>query len=126
MNLLNEFADRARVTSQANRGRRFVPIYQTAHYQVNPGAVDKVKAAIAEFVEYVAQHEPGTRMYSAWQQEDDPTKFVHLFEFTDEDAHRAHGNSAAVRRFEEVYQPELASGPVIFTDYLRIASNVHL
>jgi len=30
-----------------------VPIYQTAYYQVNPGAVDRVKAAIAEFVEYV-------------------------------------------------------------------------
>ena len=76
-----------------------MPIYQTAHYQVNPGAVDKVKAAIAEFVEYVTEHEPGTRVYTAWQQQDDPTKFVHLFEFADEDAHNAHGASAAVRRF---------------------------
>ncbi len=39
-----------------------MPKYQTAHYQVNPGAVDKVKAAIAEFVEYVTKHEPGTRI----------------------------------------------------------------
>ncbi|HEX9352963.1 MAG TPA: hypothetical protein VF933_03965 [Streptosporangiaceae bacterium] len=31
--------------------------------------------------------------------------------------------SAAVRKFEEVYQPELAAGPVVFTDYLQIASN---
>jgi quinol monooxygenase YgiN len=100
-----------------------VPIYQTAHYQVNPGAVDKVKAAIVEFVEYVTNHEPGTRVYTAWQQESDPTKFVHLFEFADEEAHTAHGASAAVRRFEEVYQPELAAGPVVFTDYLQIASN---
>jgi quinol monooxygenase YgiN len=65
----------------------------------------------------------GTRIYTAWQQESDPTKFVHLFEFTDEEAHRAHGTSAAVRKFEEVYQPELAAGPVVFTDYLQIASN---
>jgi quinol monooxygenase YgiN len=100
-----------------------VPIYQTAHYQVNPGAVDKTKAAIMEFVEYVARHEPGTRIYTAWQQESDPTKFVHLFEFADEAAHQAHGGSAAVRKFEEVYRPELAAGPVIFTDYLQIASN---
>jgi hypothetical protein len=57
-----------------------VPIYQTARYQVNPGAVDKVKAAIAEFVAYVTEHEPGTRIYTAWQQESDPAKFVHLFE----------------------------------------------
>src|SRR5262249_19948960 len=103
--------------------RTFVPIYQTAHYQVNPAAVDKVKAAIVEFVGYVTEHEPGTRIYTAWQQESDPTKFVHLFEFADEAAHQAHGTSAAVRKFEEVYQPELAAGPVVFTDYLQIASH---
>ena len=98
-------------------------IYQTAHYQVNPGAVDKVKAAITEFVGYVAENEPGTVVYAAWQQQDDLTKFVHLFEFADAGAHQAHGSSAAVRKFEEVYQPELASGPVVFTDYVLIATN---
>lgn len=57
-----------------------VPIYQTAQYQVKAPAVDKVKAAIAEFaeyVEYVAKNEPGSTMYTAWQQQDDPTRFVH-------------------------------------------------
>ena len=100
-----------------------MPIYQTARYEVNPDAVDKVKVAIAEFVAYVTEHEPGTRIYTAWQQQSDPAKFVHLFEFADEAAHRAHGISTAVRKFEEVYQPELAAGPVVFTDYLQIASN---
>ena len=97
-------------------------IFQTAHYQVTPAAVDKVKAAITEFVEYVIQNEPGTRMYAAWQQVGDPTRFVHLFEFADEAAHQAHGQSAAVRQFEAVYQPELVGGPVVFTDYRRIAA----
>ena len=100
-----------------------MPIYQTAHYQVKQSAVDKVVAAIETFVEYVAEHEPDTRLYSAWQQQDDPTKFVHLFIFENEDAHRAHGASDAVRRFEEVYSPELVAGPVVFTDYRLIASN---
>ena len=100
-----------------------MPIYQTAHYRVNRGAVDKVKAAIVEFVDYVTEHEPGTRVYTAWQEASDPAKFVHLFEFADEEAHEVHGRSAAVRRFEEVYQPELADGPVVFTDYLQLASN---
>jgi quinol monooxygenase YgiN len=100
-----------------------VPIYQTAHYQVRASAVEKVKAAITEFVAYVAEHEPGSRMYTAWQQEDDPTKFVHLFEFADEAAHQAHGSSAAVRQFEAVYGPELVAGPVVFTDYRQVASN---
>ena len=100
-----------------------MPIYQTAHYQVTASAVDKVTAAIAEFVEYVAKNEPGSRMYTVWQQKDDPTRFVHLFEFADEAAHRAHGTSAAVRQFEAVYGPELADGPVVFTDYVLIATN---
>ena len=100
-----------------------MPIYQTAHYQVNASAVDKVKAAIAEFVKYVAANEPGSLMYTAWQQGDDPTKFVHLFEFADEAAHQAHGSSAAVRQFEAVYGPELVGGPVVFTDYVLIATN---
>lgn len=100
-----------------------MPIYQTAHYQVNPAAVDKVKTAIEQFVGYVSANEPGSRLYSAWQQKDDPTKFVHLFIFEDAAAHEAHGTSAAVRQFESVYTPELAAGPVVFTDYLLVASN---
>jgi len=100
-----------------------MPIYQTAHYRVNPGAVEKVQRAIEEFVDYVTAHEPGTRLYSAWQQQDDPTRFVHLFIFADEAAQAAHSESNAVRAFEAVYSPELAEGPVVFTDYRLVASN---
>ena len=74
-------------------------------------------------MEYVAKNEPGSRMYTAWQQKDDPTRFVLLFEFADEAAHRAHGASAAVRQFEAVYGPELIDGPDVFTDYVLIATN---
>jgi quinol monooxygenase YgiN len=87
-------------------------------------AVDRVKAAIQEFVAYLAGNEPSTRMYLAWQDKDDPTKFVHLFEFADEDAHSLHGSSEAVRKFESVYGPELVAGPVLFTDYLLVGTNV--
>lgn len=100
-----------------------MPIYQTAHYQVRPEAVDRVKAAIVEFVGYVEGNEPGSRLYSAWQEIEDPTKFVHLFIFEAETAHQTHGGSAAVRAFEEVYQPELTAGPVVFTDYALVATN---
>ena len=100
-----------------------MPIYQTAHYQVTPAGVETVKAAIAEFVDYVKTNEPGTRMYLAWQQSDDPTRFVHLFTFEDAQAHEAHGASGAVRRFENVYEPLLVAGPVVFTDYDVVAGN---
>jgi quinol monooxygenase YgiN len=100
-----------------------VPIYQTAHYRVKPSAIDVVRQAIEEFVAYVTEYEPGTQMYTAWQAKDDPSRFVHLFIFADEAAQQAHSQSEAVRRFESIYSPELVDGPVVFTDYLQVATN---
>jgi quinol monooxygenase YgiN len=96
-------------------------IYQTGGYQVKASAVEKVKKAIQEFVAYVQANEPGTRMYLAWQQKDDPTRFLHLFIFEDEAAQARHGESDAVKRFESIYSPELVGGDVVFTDYEMIA-----
>ena len=94
-----------------------MPIYTIARYQVRPSGVEKVKKAIQEFVAYVQANEKGTRMYSAWQQEGDPTQFVHFFIFENKAAHQIHSQSDAVKRFEAAYRPELTSGDVAFTDY---------
>ena len=96
-------------------------IYQTGGYQVKPSAVEKVKQAIKEFVRYVQDNEPGTKMYLAWQEKNDPTRFLHLFIFEDAAAQARHGESEAVKRFESAYSPELAGGDVVFTDYEMIA-----
>jgi quinol monooxygenase YgiN len=100
-----------------------MPIYTIAQYRVRPSGVETVKQAIQEFVPYVRDHEPGTRLYVAWQQKDDPTQFVHFFIFEDEAARTAHSKTAAVKRFETVYRPELAGGDVVFTDYELVATN---
>ena len=96
-------------------------IYQTGGYQVKPTAVKKVKEAIREFVLYVQQNESGTKMYLAWQEKSDPTRFLHLFIFEDAAAQTRHGQSEAVKKFESVYSPELVGGEVVFTDYELIA-----
>jgi quinol monooxygenase YgiN len=83
-----------------------MPLYQTGGYQVKPSAVNKVKQAIKEFVAYVQANEPGTHMYLAWQQKDDPSHFLHLFIFKNAAAQTLHGQSEAVRRFESIYSPE--------------------
>ena len=98
-----------------------MPIYTVATYKVQAKGVEKVKNAIQEFVPYVKRSEPGTRMYLAWQQKDDPTRFVHFFIFEDEAALKAHSESAEVKRFEEAYGPELDGGGVEFVDYEMIA-----
>jgi quinol monooxygenase YgiN len=101
-----------------------MPIYQTAEYRVHAAALDKVKRAIDEFVDYVRANEPGTRLYQAWQQQDDPTRLVHLFIFEDEAAQTRHSESAEVRRFEAIYRPELVDGKgVVFTDFNLVATN---
>ena len=100
-----------------------MPIYTIAQYQIRPSGVDKVKQAIEEFVRYVQAQEPRTRMYTAWQQKDDPTRFTHFFIFEDEAAHTAHSKSEAVKRFEAAYRPELVGGDVVFTDYYLVATN---
>ena len=99
-------------------------IYQTGAYRVKPAAVDKVKQAIQEFVAYVKANEPGTEMYLAWQQEDDPTRFLHLFRFADAAAAARHGESDAVRQFESIYSPELVGGDVVFTNYEMVAGKL--
>jgi quinol monooxygenase YgiN len=96
-------------------------ICQTGSYRVKPSAVVKVKQAIQEFVRHVEANEPGTRMYLAWQQKDDPTQFLHLFIFEDAAGRARHGQSDAVKRFESIYSPELVGGDVVFTDYELIA-----
>jgi quinol monooxygenase YgiN len=104
------------------RGKR-MPIYTIAEYQVKASGVEKVRRAIADFVPYVQAHEPGTRMYTTWQRKDDPTRFVHFFIFEDKAANEAHGASAAVKKFEAEYGPELVPGTrVTFTDYTLVAS----
>src|ERR1700746_1809979 len=96
-------------------------IYQTGGYRVKPAAVDKVKQAIKVFVRYVQDHEPGTKMYLAWQEKSDPTRFLHLFIFEDAAAQARHGQSAAVRQFEAAYSPELVGVGVVFTKAEMIA-----
>lgn len=83
--------------------------------------MNKVKQAIKEFVAYVQADEPGAHMYLAWQQEDDPTRFLHLFIFENAAAQTRHGQSEAVKRFESIYRPELVGDEVVFTDYEMIA-----
>jgi quinol monooxygenase YgiN len=100
-----------------------MPIQTIAAYRVRPSGIDKVKRAIAEFVPHVKANEPGTRLYVAWQQKNDPTRFVHFFIFEDDAAQAAHATSEAVKRFEAAYGPELSEGEVVFTDYEVIATN---
>ena len=99
-----------------------MPLYVTATYQVKDDSVELVKNAIEKFTAYVKKNEPGTKMYLAWQEKDDPTKFIHFFIFENDEAQEIHSKSEAVKKFESVYTPNLINGPVIFTDFSLVAT----
>ena len=95
---------------------------QLARDQVRPEALERCLAAIREFVAYVRTNEPGTRRYEVWQEQNDPTQFVHIFTFRDAEAERIHSESAAVKKFSSILYPECLA-PVEFVDYRFVASN---
>jgi quinol monooxygenase YgiN len=108
------------VESEGKSGQK---IRQIARYQVRPEALQRCLAAIHEFVAYVRSSEPGTLRYEVWQEQKDPTRFVHLFVFRDAEADRIHSESAEVERFAGVLYPECLA-PVEFVDYDLVASNL--
>lgn len=95
-------------------------VCQTARYAVEPGGLDRALAAIRGFVDHVRANEPGTLTYLVWREVDEPTRFVHLIEFADEQAQQAHATSDAVDRFTGVLYPETVGG-VEFTTYEMVA-----
>jgi len=98
-------------------------IRQLARYQVRPQALEKCIAAIREFVAYVRANERGTLRYEVWQEQEDPTRFVHMFVFRDAEADRTHSESAEVQKFASVLYPECLA-PVEFIDYQQLVSNL--
>jgi quinol monooxygenase YgiN len=98
-------------------------IRQIARYQVRPEALDRCLTAIREFVAYVHANEPGTLRYEVWQEQAEPTRFVHIFVFRDAEADRIHSESREVKEFAGILYPECLA-PVEFTDYTRTASNL--
>ncbi len=96
-------------------------IYMTARFKVRSDERAKCEQAIREFITYVGQHEPRTRLYVSVQELDDATRFLHFFIFEDEAARQTHSNSAAVQRFTDALYPACVE-PVEFTDYTLVAT----
>lgn len=97
-------------------------IHELARYEVRPEALDEVIAAIHEFVAYVRANEPGALRYEVWQESKQPTRFVHLFVWRDEEANRLHGESAAVKKFAGILYPRCLA-PVVFVEYRQVDAN---
>ncbi len=97
-------------------------IHELARYEVRPEALDTCIAAIHEFVAWVRANEPGALRYEVWQDEEHPTRFVHIFVWRDEQANRIHSESAAVKKFAGILYPNCLA-PVEFIEYRQVDAN---
>ncbi|MFN8457730.1 MAG: antibiotic biosynthesis monooxygenase family protein [Anaerolineae bacterium] len=97
-------------------------IYKTARFKVRPEGMEKCQQAIREFVAYIKQNEPGTRLYTALQEAQDETSFMHYFIFENAEAEEIHRTSEAVKQFTAILYPETLD-EVIFTNYSLVASS---
>jgi quinol monooxygenase YgiN len=93
----------------------------TARFTVHPESLNTCKQAIAEFVEYVKENEPGTHLYASLHVAENETEFLHYFIFEDEAAEETHRTSEGVKRFTDMLYPEL-QGDVEFTRYTLFAT----
>ena len=95
--------------------------HEPARYEVRPEALDRCIAAIHDRG-LLRDHEPGALRYEVWQEAEHPTRFVHLFVWKDQEANRAHGESAAVKKFAGVLYPSCLA-PVEFVKYRQVDAN---
>lgn len=97
-------------------------IHELARYEIRPEALEVCLAAIHEFVAYVRENESGALRYEVWQEKEQPTRFVHIFVWRDEEANRIHGESAAVKKFAGILYPNCLA-PVEFIEYKQVDAN---
>jgi quinol monooxygenase YgiN len=102
-------------------GGVIMPITMTARFQVHHEGMEQAKQAIRDFVDYVRENEPRTRLYTSAQQKDDETKFLHYFIFEDDAAMQTHRNSEGVMKFTGILYPLLVDS-VEFTEYQQFHS----
>lgn len=85
-------------------------IRKTARFTVNPGRMEEALAAISAFIDHT-RSEPGTIRYESWQSAHSPAEFLHLMEFVDADAEKAHRSSEEVRLFADRLYPLCVNTP---------------
>jgi quinol monooxygenase YgiN len=96
-------------------------ITMTARFQVRPDGLEEARQAIREFIDYIRENEPRTRIYTSVHETGDETRFLHYFIFEDAAAMQVHRDSEGVKTFTGILYPLLVDG-VQFTEYQEFAS----
>jgi choline dehydrogenase len=81
--------------------------YRRSRYLVRSEAVAEVKSAAHEYLQQIRGNEVGTRRYQILESDERPNAFVHIAEFTDQQAFLASQSSPAYQQFVNVLRPRL-------------------
>ena len=77
----------------------------TNAFSVDADRIDELRTILATYAAELRANEPGCVLYRILQQDDEPTSFVVLAEFVDEQAYRAHMASDHVARLRGQIHP---------------------
>ncbi len=83
-------------------------------YRVKKSKVPTVKKAIAQFVDAIERHEPGTLSYEAFQLEDD-VSFLHVMSFQNVRSQKVHQGTPQLKVFVGTLYPCCVIEPVFTT-----------
>lgn len=100
------------------------PVHQTVVYRVEPGAVDRVEAAMAEYAAYLAREIPDALWWTG-RHDDDATRFVTVISAPDEATDDQIRTCAGTRRFVDVLYANTVDDPV-FTSLSEVATTAPL
>lgn len=85
-------------------------IWKLADYTVEDGELDTVLEVVRRFVAAVAENEPET-YYDAWQEAEEPLRFVHLMRFADDAAEQRHRRAPYTEEFAAELYPRCREKP---------------
>lgn len=91
-------------------------------FEVKPQFLEQAKNLVTYFVLSVRAHEPGTVLYSSFQDADNPCVFTHIMIFKNEEVQQVHRNSNYVMDFTKGLYPICLREPN-FKDVIHFLSN---
>ncbi len=87
-------------------------IHILARITAKPGSTEQVRAALLELVRHTRQ-EPGCKLYTLFQRDDEPTVFMTVEQWLDQASAEAHMRTAHIAAAMAQTGPHLAAPPEI-------------
>jgi quinol monooxygenase YgiN len=77
-------------------------VYKTVAVEVRPHALEKVVCGLEQVTAHAYRCEPGTRLCAWFQAKEDPTRFLQVLVFDDDEAERVHRGSLPARHLAKL------------------------